>query len=275
MQTVGQLIRRRREALRLTLTAVARRSGTTVSYLSMIENHRVDNPPSRAVLERLEDALQLERRELQHAAAWQRAPGSVLEAVEKLTDQAQRGRELARWLSSETPRRGGMRKLDQLYRSGQLRRRINAALGEPDSAVKPTATPSMPGRVPLINKVAAGYPTDFTDLGYPARAADEYVPAYGIDDPDAFAATVVGASMEPSYREGDVVVFSPLADVSDGCDCFVRLEPDHESTFKRVFIDEREQTIRLQPLNPQFPPRVVGRSNVAGMYRAVLRVSRL
>src|SRR5690606_20908214 len=137
------------------------------------------------------------------------------------------------------------------YRSGQLRKRIDAALGaerDETGAGPPTATFRGRGRgVPLINKVAAGYPTDFTDLDYPARAADDYVPAPGVDDPDAFAATVVGRSMEPEYREGDVVVFSPLADVSDGCDCFVRLEPDHESTFKRVYLDPSASTIRLQP----------------------------
>ena len=129
--------------------------------------------------------------------------------------------------------------------------------------------------MPLINKVAAGYPTDFTDLDYPAKAADDYVPACGVVDPDAFAATVVGTSMEPAYREGDIVVFSPLADVADGCDCFVRLEPDHESTFKRVYLEEEGKTIRLQPLNPSFASRLVGRAHVAGMYRAVLRISKL
>lgn len=44
--------------------------------------------------------------------------------------------------------------------------------------------------------------------------------------------------MLPDYREGDVVVFSPARAVASGSDCFVRLEPDHESTFKRVFFEE-------------------------------------
>jgi len=273
MRTVGQIVRERREALGLTLTALAQQSGATVSYLSMIENHRVDNPPSRAVLEKLEAALDLRQRELQQAAAWQRAPGSVLETVSQLAEQAQRGQDLARWLSEATPKRGGLRKLDQLYRSGQLRKRIDATLGD-ERGTDPMPATSF-RKTPLVNKVAAGYPKDFTDLDYPARVADDYVPACGIDDPDAFAATVVGQSMEPAYHEGDVVVFSPLADVSDGCDCFVRLEPDHESTFKRVYLDEGGEVIRLQPLNPSFPPRLVQREHVAGMYRAVLRLSRL
>ena len=133
-----------------------------------------------------------------------------------------------------------------------------------------------PRVVPLINKVAAGYPTGFTDLDYPASVADQYVPAPNVSDPDAFAATVAGDSMLPGYAEGDIVVFSPLADVKAGSDCFVRIEPDHETTFKRVFFEPGaggREMIRLQPLNPAFPPRVLPREQVAGLYRAVWRMS--
>jgi phage repressor protein C with HTH and peptisase S24 domain len=135
--------------------------------------------------------------------------------------------------------------------------------------------------VPLINKVAAGYPTGFTDLGYPAHASDDaiIVPGYtglhGDHDPDAFAATVCGDSMLPEYRAGDIVVFSPLADVVDGSDCFARLEPDHECTFKRVFFEDGGQRIRLEPLNLDYPTRTVDREAVAGLFRAVWRMSRL
>lgn len=138
-----------------------------------------------------------------------------------------------------------------------------------------------PTAVPLINKVAAGYPTGFTDLDYPARASDDiiFVPGYtglhGGNDPDAFAATVCGDSMLPEYRAGDIVVFSPLADVVDGSDCFARLEPDHECTFKRVFFEDHASLIRLEPLNPNYPSRTVDREQVAGLFRAVWRMSRL
>lgn len=129
----------------------------------------------------------------------------------------------------------------------------------------------LPLEVPLINKVAAGYPRSFTDLGYPARVADEYVRCPELDDPDAFAARVVGDSMLPDYREGDIVVFSPLKPVRSGADCFVRIEPDHESTFKRVYFEEAagEELLRLQPLNSAYPPRTLARESVAGLYAAV------
>ncbi|MEX0886586.1 MAG: LexA family transcriptional regulator [Phycisphaeraceae bacterium] len=275
MQTVGQIVRHRREALGLTLTRLAQRAGTTKSYLSMIENRRVANPPAPATLDALERALELEPGELRAAADFETAGPEVRRQLAQLADDAQRGRELARWLKHNTSRHaGGGKNLDKLHRSGQLRKRIEKTLGNVELAAGVAS--ALAGRVPLVNKVAAGYPSGFTDLDYPARIADESVPAPPqLGDADAFAATVVGQSMLPDYRQGDIVVFSPAADVVSGCDCFVRLLPDHETTFKRVFLDEQAGTIRLQPLNPAFAPSVHDREQVAGMYRAVWRMSAL
>ncbi|MFA9479655.1 helix-turn-helix domain-containing protein [Phycisphaerales bacterium AB-hyl4] len=279
MQTVGEIVRARREALGLTLSALAERVGVTKGYLSMIENHRVANPPSRKLLASLEEALELEGGALRRLAGVQSASPEVREALTKLADDARRGRELAEWLKQNTSRRaGGGKNLDRLYRSGRLRRKISETLETVDATDELRPASVGRGHVPLINKVAAGYPTGFTDLDYPARVADETVPfpgASGVEDPDAFAATVVGESMQPVYGEGDIVVFSPMADVVDGNDCFVRLEPDHETTFKRVYFDQEAGTVRLQPLNPAFAPQVVPREQVAGLYRAVWRMSRL
>ncbi|MEN0020687.1 MAG: hypothetical protein AAF747_07385 [Planctomycetota bacterium] len=51
----------------------------------------------------------------------------------------------------------------------------------------------------------------------------------------------------------------------------MRLEPDSDTTFKRVFFEGEEgaERIRLQPLNPEFPPKLVDREQVAGLYAAV------
>jgi len=287
---VGQIVRRRRTELGLTLAELAARAGATKGYLSMLENGKLANPPSEPVLVALEKGLKISDGALVSAARWQNAPDEV-------RAQAQHGAELARVLREHTRRRkDGARSLDDPALRKELARLIQATLDAPaatgtspsgaaggatgSTRIEPLSIgPSAPlrGRVPLINKIAAGYPTDFTDLGYPARVADEYVWAPpDVDDPDAFAATVVGESMLPEYREGDVVIFSPRAKVTDGCDCFVRLEPDHESTFKRIFFDDKKgRVIRLQPLNSRFPSRTVDREQVAGMYRAVARMQKL
>ena len=135
-------------------------------------------------------------------------------------------------------------------------------------------------RVPIINKVAAGYPQEFTDLGYPVGIADEYVTVpLEMDDPNAFAVRVVGDSMEPRYHEGDIVILSPAVQVRTGDDCFVRfamvgLATDGESTFKRVFFDS-EDAIRLQPLNERHAPTLVRPADVAGIFRAIARYEKL
>jgi phage repressor protein C with HTH and peptisase S24 domain len=123
-------------------------------------------------------------------------------------------------------------------------------------------------RIPVINRVAAGYPAEFTDLDYPAAVADEYIGCPDVTDPQAFAARVVGDSMEPDYREGELVVFAPSRPTPDGSDCFVRLERDNETTFKRIYFEEDGARIRLQPLNQKYPPRVVAREDVTGLWAA-------
>jgi repressor LexA len=125
--------------------------------------------------------------------------------------------------------------------------------------------------VPLINSVAAGQPLDFTDLDYPVDIADAYVPAAVEGDAHAFAARVIGESMLPRYRQGDIVVFSPARPATDGCDCLVRILPDHVTTFKRIFFEPQDQ-IRLQPLNPDFPATRVPLEQVSGLYPAIARI---
>jgi len=280
-QTVAELVRAHREAAGLTLAALAEAAGTTKSYLSMIENRRTA-PPSAKVIAGLERALKIEDDRLRAAAAWEQTPPSVRARVKKLEAQAAGGfgRDLDAMLRSGELRAlaGGGPGVERAPQSmerlgGEAASRSGSTAHPPRSTTDPT-----PRQVPLINKVAAGYPTDFTDLDYPASVADDYItppPGLNTGDPDAFAATVCGDSMEPDFKEGDIVVFSPLADVTDGCDCFVRLEPEHETTFKRVFLDEAAGRITLHPLNGKYEPRTLPREQVAGMYRAVARFTRL
>lgn len=265
---VGEILRRRRQEMGLTLARLADTCGCAKSYLSAIENERT-GPPGEDILWKLEQALMLDRGVLIEAASWARTPPTVRRELERMKIDRTMGRRLAELLSTGLDAQGQVRaSLDDAYRSGELGRLVGRLTdGEQD-----VQRVSMTGQVPLINKVAAGYPQEFTDLGYPARVADEYVSVVDLADPDAFAARVVGDSMEPEYRQGDVVVFSPMLDVRDGMDCFARLEHNAQTTFKRVYFETGEdgkELIRLQPLNSAYPPRVLGREEVAGLYVAV------
>ncbi|MEX2672540.1 MAG: S24 family peptidase [Phycisphaeraceae bacterium] len=256
---LGAVVRRRRQQLSLTLAQLAEAAGCSKAYLSGIENGRHANPPSPGLVRALEQALDVSPGELARLADWQSTPAAVRADYQRLADQ----------LKQVAKRRGdGAISLDALLRDGSLRRCVEESSGNLD----PLPSPCF--QVPLINKVAAGYPRDFTDLDYPARVADEYVSCPGVEDVTAFAARVAGDSMLPEYRPGDIIVFSPEREATEGSDCFARLLPDHESTFKRVYFEGADH-IRLQPLNPAFAPRTVPREQIDGLYPAVFRIQKL
>lgn len=260
MSSLARKIRAQRQSLGLTLQQLADMANCGKSYLSQIENDRRPSPPSEALLRRIEQALRLEPGELVHHRQWQETPPEIRHKYQGM----QRNDELARLLAKLAKKEG----LDASMASGELRRLINRFS---DDTITDDITP-LPVQVPIINKVCAGYPTEFTDLGYPARIADEYISAPDLYDPQAFAARVVGDSMEPDYTKGDIVVFSPERDTPDGSDCFIRLERDDESTFKRIYFERDDAgglLIRLQPINSVYPSRTVRREDVAGMYTAV------
>jgi len=131
--------------------------------------------------------------------------------------------------------------------------------------------------VPVVNRVSAGYPKDFTDLSYPRGMADEYIGCPDISDKDAFAARVHGDSMVPKYCEGDIVIFSPAAGTKSGDDCFVRFEDGH-TTFKRVFFENDEAgrpVLRLQPRNEKYRAQTIASERVSGLYKAMFKYQRV
>jgi len=289
--TFGKRVREQRKAKGLTLEDLAERTGMAKSYLSQIETGYAP-PPRDEKIQRIATALDLPAEMLLSAARLSELPGPVKARLLRLVDQAD---EALRRLppregdadtvaagEGEPPDAGAgvpdrpsvALDLDALHRSGLLHHLARADDREAESetvALRP---------VPIINKVAAGYPREFTDLGYPVGVADDYisVPAE-MADPNAFAVRVVGDSMEPKYREGDVVVFSPAAAVQSGDDCFVRFAAgsgprEDESTFKRVFFDGPDQ-VRLQPLNEQYAPTTVDPQTIGRIFRAAARYEQL
>lgn len=284
MGGLGATVRRRRRELELTLDELAARIGKVKSYVWGIENER--RVPPDSVLRELALALELDEARLLNAARWDQTPPTVRREMESLRSTQESRRKLAARLieivrGTSMGVDGRVRgALDESYRSGELSRIVDRiapesvadGVGGAPAASRELAPASLALEVPLINSVAAGYPREFTDLGYPARVADQYVRCPDVRDPDAFAARVVGDSMEPAYHEGDIVVFSPLKAVKNGSDCFARLEPDHETTLKRVYFETDpagNELVRLQPLNSAYPPRLVPRDRVAALYAAI------
>lgn len=90
--------------------------------------------------------------------------------------------------------------------------------------------------IPLINMTPAGPTMDYEAWGEAGDEGYEYLDRGRVDDDMAFAIEVVGDSMTPTLREGDLVVLSPMRPHTDndpsewvGQVCFVRLSQDAES----------------------------------------------
>jgi len=276
----GEEVRRARQRRGMTLKALSQATGMAKSYLSQIETGYAP-PPRDEKIRKIAGALGLDAPALLLRAHVSELPPDDKEHMARMFDATE---EVVRTLLAAkggspdaAPSEGeaeGALDLDALYESGLLHHlaRWGEAHGE--------EAPERLRAIPIINKVSAGYPQDFTDLDYPVGIADEYisVPAE-MSDPNAFALHVVGHSMEPKYHEGDVVVFLPSAPIESGDDCFVRFAVtggpvDGESTFKRVFFDP-DGRIRLQPLNEHHAPTLVERDQIQGMFRASARYEKL
>ncbi|MDT8300760.1 MAG: XRE family transcriptional regulator [Sedimentisphaerales bacterium] len=252
---LGQIIRKKREQLHLTLDEVSNRIGFSKPYLSTIETGKVKNPPSDELLTKLEKILEFDTGLLLHIAHIEGLPADVRQEYESAEAENQKWRQIAK---NFIEKKCDASKLTEL-------------LAESDLNIEQENLPLAPGRlVPVINKVSAGYPTDFNDLDYPVGIADDYIRCPDLHDPNTFAVRVVGDSMEPKFHEGDIVIFSPAAEVHNGDDCFVRFAMPHETTFKRVFF-ESDDKIRLQPRNEKYSPTIVDGKRINGLYRAVVK----
>jgi len=260
--SLGQIIRDRREKLKLTLDEVSHRTGYSKPYLSTIETGRVKNPPADELLVKLEQILQFETGGLIHIAHLEKLPADVRQAFEQSMAENEHWRALIQQIIESGGNNQNILKSEK----------VKQILHKTDTDFEPLHTA---GRlVPVINNVAAGYPTDYDDKGYPPGGADDYVRCPDLHDPNAFAVRVVGDSMEPKYLQGDILIFSPAAPVNSGDDCFVRMTDPHETTFKQVFFEENGN-IRLQPRNHAYPPIIQPREKINGIWRAVIRYERL
>jgi transcriptional regulator with XRE-family HTH domain len=281
MQALGPKIRKQRRRLGLTLDDLSGRTGISKPYLSLIETGRVSNPPSDQKLRRLEQTLAFNRDELITHAHLQRTPRDVRAMLSQLLSRRKptgdqppgaltRSSADAAVCIDTPPDAPPDSPLDAAYLCGALAKMLDHS----ETNVEPIA----PYAVPIINRPAADYPRDFTDLGYPVRVADQHVGCPDIADKDAFAARVHGDCMTPRYRQGDIVVFSPALPPRNGDDCFIRFG-DGQTAFKRIFFENEgangTPSLRLQPRNERYRPTVVPREKVSGLYRAVYRYERL
>jgi phage repressor protein C with HTH and peptisase S24 domain len=121
--------------------------------------------------------------------------------------------------------------------------------------------------VPLLGLAQAGAGGYFTDGGFPAGKGWDEVGLPSVNDEHAYALEISGDSMKPAYRDGDLIVVSPGAQIRKGDRVVVKTR-DGEVMVKELR-RRTSRTLELQSLNPSHAERVLPASDVEWIARIV------
>jgi phage repressor protein C with HTH and peptisase S24 domain len=122
-------------------------------------------------------------------------------------------------------------------------------------------------RVPLIGLAQAGSAGYFDDGGYPVGGGWDEVSLPEIADPNAYALEISGDSMEPVFRDGDMIIVSPAAPIRRG-DRVVARTTRGEVMAKQL-ARRSARRIELRSLNPAHPDYTFDLAEVAWLHRIV------
>ena len=121
--------------------------------------------------------------------------------------------------------------------------------------------------VPLIGFAEAGSGGYFDDGGFPVGKGWDEIPFPAVDDEHAYALEISGDSMEPLYRDGDVIVVSPAAPIRRGDRVVVKTK-DGEVMAKELK-RKTAKVIELKSLNTAHGERTLSMSDVIWIARIV------
>jgi transcriptional regulator with XRE-family HTH domain len=120
--------------------------------------------------------------------------------------------------------------------------------------------------LPLVEGPDGGLPLHF-DKGVPEGRIVDYLHVPGLRIQSGFAVVWRGETMRsasaPSFEPGDLLVFNGDRDARH--QELVLAVMEGQSLFRRLFLDAKGR-VRLQPLNLDFPPRVVDREEVQELF---------
>ena len=121
-------------------------------------------------------------------------------------------------------------------------------------------------KIPVLGSIPAGIPLELIEdiLDY-----EEISESMIKGDKKYFALKVKGKSMEPEYRDGDILIVLQTETCESGDDCIVRVN-GNEGTFKRVLI--QDNGITLQPLNNQFQPLFYSKRDINNLPIKILGI---
>ena len=146
--------------------------------------------------------------------------------------------------------------------------RSDAAATRPGTPVL-TPMPAIALRdVPIIGMAQAGAGGYFDDAGFPAGQGWDTVAFPGADvDEGAYALEITGDSMLPLYREGDIIIVSPTAQIRAGDRVVVKTHGGE--VMAKTLRRRTSLMIELDSANPDHPPRALPAAEVDWMARII------
>jgi phage repressor protein C with HTH and peptisase S24 domain len=142
-----------------------------------------------------------------------------------------------------------------------------ASLAEFVSLVGEENTSVVAQNIPVIGYAQAGIEGYFDDAGYPIGQGWDEVLFPRINDEHAYALEISGDSMEPVYRDGDIIVVSPEASLRRG-DRVVVKTCEGEVMAKQL-VRQSARKVELMSLNREHEDRVLDTGDVTWMARIV------
>ena len=134
-------------------------------------------------------------------------------------------------------------------------------------ALSSAATARPTRRIPLIGLAQAGGEGFFDDGGYPVGAGWDEVSLPEIGDPNAYALEISGDSMEPVFRDGDMVIVSPAAPIRRGDRVVVRTTGGE--VMAKQLARRSARRVELRSLNPAHPDYTFDLADVAWVHRII------
>jgi phage repressor protein C with HTH and peptisase S24 domain len=122
-------------------------------------------------------------------------------------------------------------------------------------------------RIPVLGYAQAGSSGYFDDAGYPVGTGWDEIVFPDLEDPHAYALEVSGDSMEPVYRDGDVIIVSPAANLRRGDRLVVKTNAGE--VMAKQMVRQTAHRIELQSLNPAHPDRSLAVDEIAWMARII------
>jgi len=121
--------------------------------------------------------------------------------------------------------------------------------------------------LPLIGFTQAGDQGVFDGSGLPVGSGWDEIPFPDIRDPHAYALEVSGNALEPLFRDGDVMVVSPSANVRRGDRVVVRTTGGEMLVKQLIRLTARR--IELAAISPPHSGRVLAAEEVSWLARII------